>query len=1314
MAVVKPEHWFLGPDFTPRSPHFVRGNAVTPMIDGKGYMADLQRTVSACDQSLFIAGWRVTGEQILNPVKDGETLTGETFLEAVSEACKRNCGVKALLFNVPGTSMPGPFRMWHAKDNWAFCSALNAAGGDAVLDARFSRMPASAHHQKFIVATSSEPEHNTAYVGGIDVCLDRWDQAAHDNAPERQTDFVKAGEIETHTASQPGWHDVQVRVQGPAVSQIWQVFADRWNDERAPNNDPRLEEFRGRGPITASPPDCPDAGTQAIQVNQTLPAGVFPRDGGPGDNTVARAHERAIDLAEHYIYMEDQYVWPCSLVERLEEALKRGVHVLLVVARDYDAPGLSIIADRLRHQVVERLQEAGGDRLHVFHLEQPNGKQIYVHSKLMIVDDCYASVGSANFNARSLTNDTELQLGIVDEELVDIEIAGQRQQVCKFAHDLRCALWAEHLECRTEEIRDPIEAIARAWARAPSGPSRRAHPHRVQIGMLDVDPIAEYITTLITERLAIVPHIEVPAGISDRNTVKLLINTALMGPVSSLLIKFLEEMLNPSLAPALAGARQHLADGISALPGVGALTSPAQRGRGFDKLGHEINQRLRRGRLPRMVDWYDPGLLARIGVRTIISSTMGQYADQRLLQAASDRVSSDDELAHRYDYSKLDPANVDFDPAKTVEVRPDGAVWVDYVSDLGDGFEATYAMAYLMAPETLNVEGAGELRAGNVLIMGGDQAYPQATRQEYQNRLIDPYNWAYMTDRATRKLFSIPGNHDWYDGLGAFDGLFCSARDRISRGVGRKIGGWRCQQHRSYFAIKLPYDWWIWGADIQLDGYLDDSQRDYFDLISEQMDATHKVIICLAEPSWLHVKYENLHEINMLARKSGAKVCAVLAGDWHHYSRYHSPELGVHFITCGGGGAFAHATHALKNSLTLEWADVTEHPHRFADPADPATFNQMERRIVGTHDAVDFTEKEYTVSADERASTIGQHRRDRQDEGELKTKPYRSDAPKIYPSKSTSRLLGLYNLLFPFKHLRFSLMIGLTYLIYFWVAARLEEHQFIKYYLTNALTRDTNLTLVEFVYHVVYFCFLASIASLPFFIMIVGLWIGLVSYVDTHHFKTGFFAGIAKLVIGSIHFLAHLAAIAVLAIGLTVLIRHAATKYACWEMNCGALQAAQAKIEKQGSATQAATDRIRKLAAERRALDKKVQARAKKLRDPFTLLSPLLIIPFGGIIGGFIFGLYWVLTSSFAAMHTGDAFGALALRHYKHFLRMRFEPDQVTIYPIAIDKVPGQRGWRPPRQDDPQQTNNPQLVPKRDLAPHLIEAPIVIKPEDIV
>jgi hypothetical protein len=182
-----------------------------------------------------------------------------------------------------------------------------------------------------------------------------------------------------------------------------------------------------------------------------------------------------------------------------------------------------------------------------------------------------------------------------------------------------------------------------------------------------------------------------------------------------------------------------------------------------------------------------------------------------MIQAATDDVGAD-ELKNRYDYSETG------NPDHAIEPDADGSVWVDYIADLGDGFEATYAMAYLLAADRLKVQGeANPLPAGKLLVMGGDQVYPDATKQEYHARLRDPYDWAfYECGKPYRKLFAIPGNHDWYDGLSAFSALFCSARDRISRGKGVQIGGWRCYQHRSYFAIKLPHNWWIWGPTSNL------------------------------------------------------------------------------------------------------------------------------------------------------------------------------------------------------------------------------------------------------------------------------------------------------------------------------------------------------------------------------------------------------------------------------------------------------------------------------------------------------------------
>lgn len=1283
MAIVDPEYWFLGGNETRRNPVFTKGNSVAALIDGKNYMADLHRTLGTCDRALFIAGWRMSNVQLLNPVFSEDKLQGQNIVEAVTSAVQRGCAVKALLFNVPGTEMPGPFRFWHARDNAEFARAISAAGGEVVLDSRLAKVPASSHHQKFILAVSKQSERDVAYIGGIDICLDRWDSPSHNAAKERQCDVIEAGLIQTHTPSQPGWHDVQVRVQGPALGQIYETFQERWNDERPANNDPLLSAFRSGTPLREPPPEYPPMGKQAVQVNVTLPAGMFPRAGGRGEMTVARAHERAISRAQHYVYIEDQYAWPCSLVDKLEQALLRGVHVLFVVARDYDAPGLASIAKRLRHQVVARLRKAGGDRFQIFHIERNDGKQVYVHSKVLIVDDCYASIGSANFNARSLSNDTELQIGVVDEDVVETRIAGISEKVCKFAHELRCALWAEHLEVPVDTIRDPITALSRIWPKAPIAPSKRAHPHDASLPPLSLDPIAEFITTLITKQMAHIPLVMLPEGLTERGVVKLAVDAALRGPVSAAMLKTVEELLNPDITVAVAGAHRTIAE---------ALLGEKEQTEAIHQIGDQIIDRLRRKKLPQMVDWFDPGLLVKIGIRDLISGTIGQYADQRLMQAASDHVASEDELVARYDYSNPFTAN----PARQLVTDDQRRVWIDYISDLGDGFEATYAMAYLMAADRLVVEGSHAqspdvvLPAGQILVMGGDQAYPQATTQEYQERLVNPYNWAFTTNTPKRKLFVIPGNHDWYDGLNAFTSLFTSARVRISGGIGRQIGGWRCYQHRSYFAIKLPHDWWIWGPDIQLKGQLDDPQRDYFDIVSDHTRPGDKIIICLAEPSWHHENYDNLHEISMLARKKGAKICAVLAGDWHHYSRYENADLGIQFITCGGGGAFAHATHQLKTELELHWAEKVPGHKRFSDPHDPLSFNRMERAVVKESDNVDFTMEDYSLSAKDDApakesAPAGEpkpayrpikHHSHARDAYNLVRYAYRT--PRIYPSKARSRLLALKNLALPFRNQRFALLVGVIYFLYSWVfqvsapkldtasftpaqgASNAEAFSQMAHAFWSVISPDRVLSAVQ--------------ASPIFFFMLLGLWAGLVFYVEI---GSGLLRQLARLVIGTAHFLAHLTAL--LVVNLVAVIPSTAV--------VGIIFAIVSGVSSFSFPTWIQT--------------------ATSLAI-FAAIAVLI----GGFIGATIMGLYWTLTSTLFNMHCGDAFGALGIRNYKHFLRMSFEPDKVTIYPIAIDQVPGRRGWRSATSDEFERQPS-LIVPKAPLKPRLIEAPIVVKASDI-
>jgi hypothetical protein len=122
-----------------------------------------------------------------------------------------------------------------------------------------------------------------------------------------------------------------------------------------------------------------------------------------------------------------------------------------------------------------------------------------------------------------------------------------------------------------------------------------------------------------------------------------------------------------------------------------------------------------RNRYPDMTHWFNPGLLLKLLWNVIVSTTFGQYADRRLMVAALDTVDANEHLrrATKHQFPKVE-----------------GAIWVDFVADLGDGFDATYAMASLLARETLEVGGM-KLPRGQMLIMGGDEVYPAATAAAY-------------------------------------------------------------------------------------------------------------------------------------------------------------------------------------------------------------------------------------------------------------------------------------------------------------------------------------------------------------------------------------------------------------------------------------------------------------------------------------------------------------------------------------------------------------------------------------------------------
>lgn len=312
-----------------------------------------------------------------------------------------------------------------------------------------------------------------------------------------------------------------------------------------------------------------------------------------------------------------------------------------------------------------------------------------------------------------------------------------------------------------------------------------------------------------------------------------------------------------------------------------ATDTPPARPASLDELPFERQPAVR---------WYSPTLLASAGLQVVMASAFGSYLDKRELQSVLGQ-----------------------EPFTDLSDR--GEVWVDYVADTGDGFDATYTVASLVGRSRLDVKGlADSLPRGDLLVFGGDQVYPDATAGGYEHRLTGPFTAALPWTPPDRRpaLFAVPGNHDWYDGLTSFLRVF---------GQQKAIGGWQTYQTRSYFAVKLPHGWWLWGVDAYLDTYIDEPQLRFFDGL--EVAPGDRIVVCTADPSWVEAAadpaaYRNLAYLERkIVAPKGAEVALMLAGDLHHYARYTAADRGRHKITAGGGGAFLHPTHGLPSHVPV-------------------------------------------------------------------------------------------------------------------------------------------------------------------------------------------------------------------------------------------------------------------------------------------------------------------------------------------------------------------------------------------------------------
>jgi phosphatidylserine/phosphatidylglycerophosphate/cardiolipin synthase-like enzyme len=360
------------------------------------------RDMCGARSSVCVANWFLSPG--FRPLRDGDSSTIRSTLGTLA----RSVDVRVLLWS----GMPLPFGARSRRNVRSASHDLDRAGPVRVaLDSH--ERPLHCHHEKLVIV-----DDRVAYVGGIDFTTldgDRFDSPVH---PPRQG---------------LGWHDLMVRLEGPAVADVADHFRFRWGQvtgERLP-------------PGEVPPP----SGDATVQVVRTVPERIYP-DCRRGDFRILEAYLRGLRSAERFIYLENQYLWSTEIVEVLADKLRHPPNDdfrLIMVLPSKANTGTDNTLGQLA-----RLAEADDGRGRFLACAiSPAGHAVYVHAKVAVVDDRWITVGSANLNEHSLFNDTEMNVSMWDEGI---------------ARETRLRLWAEHLEASPGDVGGPPhDVFDRMW-----------------------------------------------------------------------------------------------------------------------------------------------------------------------------------------------------------------------------------------------------------------------------------------------------------------------------------------------------------------------------------------------------------------------------------------------------------------------------------------------------------------------------------------------------------------------------------------------------------------------------------------------------------------------------------------------------------------------------------------------------------------------------------------------------------------------------------------------------------------------------------
>ncbi|MDB5811814.1 MAG: putative Phospholipase/Transphosphatidylase [Betaproteobacteria bacterium] len=399
-----------------------RASRASLLIDGDAYFKAFTRAAERARHSIIILAWDFDSRTRLHGDDDGKFTELGAFLTHLVKR-RRSLNVYVLDWDYPmvfGTDREfppiyglgwKPHRRIHIRyDN------THPTGGS--------------HHQKIVVI-----DDGVAFSGGLDLTSRRWDTCDHlGSNPKRLA----------NDAQYPPFHDTMAAVDGEAARALAGIARERWALATG-KPIPAVNENYDAWPDALTP----DLTNVVVAVSRTVPEG----EGRKEIREIEALYLDMIARAQRHIYIENQYFTADRLGNALEKRLAEndGPEIVVVLRRLSHGWLEEYTMHVLRTRLIQRLKAVDRHgRFHVYYPHTPglqDGTCIDVHSKLMIADDEWLRIGSANFCNRSMGLDTECDL--------TFEARGD-MRVAAVVREFRERLLAEHLGVEPQRMRAEI------------------------------------------------------------------------------------------------------------------------------------------------------------------------------------------------------------------------------------------------------------------------------------------------------------------------------------------------------------------------------------------------------------------------------------------------------------------------------------------------------------------------------------------------------------------------------------------------------------------------------------------------------------------------------------------------------------------------------------------------------------------------------------------------------------------------------------------------------------------------------------------